>query len=47
MHFRSWGSLFTQLLRLGVYKGIKLNDPKGIKRNGMYLSKGNEWKRKE
>ena len=33
--------------RLGVYngrKGIEWNDHKGMERNGMYLSKRQEWK---
>ena len=32
-------------LHLGVHKGIEWNDHKRMERNGMYLSKGNEWKR--
>ena len=41
-------SLAGQLrLRLGVYKGMKWNDHKGMESNGMYVSKGNEWKRME
>ena len=27
--------------------GMKCNNNKGIERNGMYLSKGKEWKRME
>ena len=34
-------------LRLGVHKGMKWNDHKGMERNGMYLNKGKEWKRME
>ena len=34
-------------LRLRVHKGMKCNDHKGMERNGMYLSKRNEWKRLE
>ena len=30
-------------LRLGIHKGMKWNDHKGIERNGMYLSKEKEW----
>ena len=33
-------------LRLRVHKGMKWNDHKGMERNGMYLSKRNEWKRR-
>ena len=29
---------------MGVYKGLEWNDHKGMERNGMYLSKGKEWK---
>ena len=32
-------------LRLGVHKGMKWNDHKGIEGNGMYLSEGKEWNR--
>ena len=32
---------------MGVHKGIEWNDHKGMKMNGMYLSKGNGWKRIE
>ena len=32
-------------LRLGVHKRMEWNDYKGMKQNGMYLSKGEEWKR--
>ena len=29
----------------GVHKRIEWNDYKGMKQNGMYLSKGEEWKK--
>ena len=32
-------------IRLGVHKRMEWNDHKGIEINGMYLSKGKEWKR--
>ena len=34
-------------LHLGVHKGMKYNDHKGMKMNRMYLSKRNEWKKLE
>ena len=37
----------TFRLRLRVHKGIEWNDHKEMEKNGMYLSKGNEWKRME
>ena len=34
-------------LRLGVHKGMKMNNHEEMEMNGMYLSKGKEWKRNE
>ena len=34
-------------LRLGVHKGMELNDHKEMEWNGMYLSNGKEWKKIE
>ena len=34
--------IYSLRLRLGVHKGMEWNDHKGMERNEMYLSKGNE-----
>ena len=34
--------IYSPRLRLGIHKGMEWNDHKGIERNEMYLSKGNE-----